>query len=424
MTRLRQGIFTMSGRGLLGLMTAAVLAPASHASDPPHPDARLLGAIKACGEPERRLLERAVATDSGTGDAAGLDAVGALYAGALQALGADVKPVSSAPPAVGDNRIATLTGTGKGRILLIAHLDTVFSTGEVSKHPPHWEGEHYVGPGAGDDKSGGVTAVCALSALKAIGYRDFGRIDVLLNASEETGSQGSRDLIGRMAADSDLVINLERGVPSDQVLVARKGAATLIFEVTGRAAHSGLEPEKGRNAALEAARLALALGALADPAKQTTVVVDILSSGDKINVVPARGLVKADVRAFSAAEFDRVEQAAAGLAAHPSLEGVSVVSRLERHFPPWPPAPGSEAVIARARQLYAELGRRLTETAVGSSSDANYAALTGTPTVDGFGMEGGGAHTPLDYADFATLTPRAYLLARLLMVVGHDPKSP
>jgi glutamate carboxypeptidase len=300
-------------------------------------------------------------------------------------------------------------------------MDTVFSRGDVAAHPPHWEGDHYVGPGAGDDKAGGVTAICALKALETIGFTDFGRITVLLNASEETGSLGSRELIREEAKKSDLVINLERGVPSDQVLMGRKGSAVLTFEVKGRAAHSGLEPEKGLNAALEAARLALAVESLADPAKKTTVNVDILSSGDRTNVIPAHAVVKADVRAFSAKEFDRVEAGAAALAAHPSIAGVTVTSQLQRNFPPWPHLASADAMLTRANRLYAELGHTLTETEVGSSADANYASEAGAVTIDGFGMEGGGAHSPLDYADLATLIPRAYILARLLMDVGHEP---
>lgn len=393
------------------------------AKSPPHADPRLLAAVTACDAESRRLLEKLVAIDSGTGDADGLAAVAALDAAALKALGAAVKMVPPAAPAIGDNLVATLTGTGKGRILLISHMDTVFHHGDAAKRPPHWEGDHYVGPGAGDDKSGAVTAICALRALQATGFRDYARIDLLLNASEETGSLGSRDLIRRMAGASDLVINLERGVPTDRALVARKGSAVLSFDFTGRAAHSGLEPEKGRNAALEAARVALLVAALGDAPKKTSVTVDILAGGDKTNVVPDRAILKADVRAFTAAEFDRVESAAAAIAAHPGIDGVTITSALQRNFPPWPRVPATEAVLARANLLYAELGRTLVATEVGSSADANYAAESGTPVIDGFGMEGGGAHTADDYADLATLTPRAYLLARMLMDVGHDPAT-
>ena len=385
---------------------------------------QLEAAVRACDKDSRALLEHVVAIDSGTGNTEGLNAVGVLYSTELSALGARATAVAPAPPATGNNIVATLTGKGKGRILLIAHMDTVFGKGEVAKGVPHWEGDHYIGPGAGDDKGGGVTAICALKALRAIGFNDFARVDLLLNSSEETGSLGSRDLIRRMAAASDLAINLERGVPSDKVLVARKGSAVLTMEFQGRAAHSGLEPEKGRNAVLEAARVALAVDKLGDLDKGTTVKVDILAGGEKTNVIPDHAILKADVRAPNAAEFDRVESAAAELAAAPGIDGVTIKSSLQRLFPPWPHAPTTDALLARANRLYAELGHSLTPIEVGSSADVAFAAEAGTPAIDGFGMEGDGAHGPEDYADMATLVPRAYLLARMIMDVGHDPRRP
>jgi glutamate carboxypeptidase len=153
------------------------------------------------------------------------------------------------------------------------------------------------------------------------------------------------------------------------------------------------------------------------------VEVDILAGGSKTNVIPDHAVIKADVRALDAAEFDRVEGAAAELAAAPGIDGVTIKSTLQRNFPPWPHAHGTDALIARANRLYAELGRSLTPIEVGSSADVAFAAETGTPAIDGFGMEGGGAHGPDDYADIATLVPRAYLLARMIMDVGHDPRG-
>jgi len=403
---------------LLAVFWCTLPAPAEAAR---HPDAKVLTAVKACEQTGRELIERVVAIDSGTGDAEGVNAVGAIYATELKALGADVKAVAPAPPAVGNNLVATLTGKGKGRIVLIAHMDTVFDRGDVAKRMPHWEGQHYIGPGAGDDKAGGVAALCALKALKEIGFHDFARIDVLLNGNEETGSLGSRDLIRSLAKESDLVVNLERGVPTDQVLDARKGSATLTAQFTGRAAHSGLEPEKGRNAVMEAARFALALEKLSDPTKKTTVTVDIFNGGDRTNVVPAHAELKADVRAFTTEELDRIEQAAAKLAMSPSIDGVTIKTTMQRSFPPWPHNEHTDRVIARANRLYAEIGRKVTPTEVGSSADVAYAAETGTPSVDGFGIEGGNAHSVDDYADMSTLVPRVYVLARLLMDVGHDP---
>lgn len=412
-------------RELIWTAVLAVLAPACAIAAPkpiaPEPVAAIQAATTACGKDLRPLLERVVAIDSGSGDTEGLAAVGKVFGDEFRALGLTVRAVPSTPPGVGDNVVATLTGTGRGRVLLVPHMDTVFNRGDVAARKPRWEGDRYIGPGAGDDKSGGVTAICALRALKAAGYRNFGRIDVLLNASEEVGSPGSRNLVRSMARDSDAVIVLERGPPGEGVLVARKGQARLVIDVKGRAAHSGLEPEKGRNAALEAARIALALGGLSDAAKESSVTVTILSGGDKTNVVPDHATISADVRAYTNDEFARIEAGARGIAAQGALEGTSATLTLVRTFPPWPRAASTDALVARANRLYAELGRQLKPTQVGSSGDVAYAAEAGVPVIDGMAMEGGGAHSIDDYADFATLPQRAYLLTRLLMDLGADP---
>lgn len=408
----------------LAALAAVTATCAQAAPKGPKPVAPVLAAATACGTELRPLLERAVAIDSGSNDLEGVAAVGKVFGDELRALGLTVREVPSAAPGVGPNVVGTLTGTGKGRILLVPHMDTVFNRGDVAARKPHWEGDRYIGPGAGDNKLGPVTAICALKALKAANYRNFGRIDVLINGSEEVGSPGSRDLIRSMAKDSDAVIVLERGVPSDQALVARKGGGSMVIEVTGRAAHSGLEPEKGRNAVLEAARIALALGGLGDADKGTTVTVTIMSGGDKSNVVPAHARISADVRAFTRDEFTRVEAGARKILATGALDGTSATLEMRIAFPPWPRAASTEALFDRANRLYAEIGRKLTPVAVGGSGDASYAAESGVPVIDGMAMEGGRAHSLDDYADFATLTPRAYLLARMLMDLGADPPKP
>jgi glutamate carboxypeptidase len=385
------------------------------------PDRKILAAVESCTPGARTLLEQVVVIDSGSGDAQGLAKVGAIFSAKLRDLGAAVRQVPSMPPGVGDNIVATFKGGGAGRILLIAHIDTVFDRGTVAKRPPRWEGQRFFGPGAADDKGGAVTAICALSALRSAGFRDFAQIDLLLNASEEPGSPGSRDLIRAMARDADVTINLERGQATDKAVVGRKGRALLTMAFTGWAAHSGLEPQNGRNAALEAAHAALDLSKLGNPALETTVTVTILTGGDKINVVPDHASISADVRAYSLEEFDRVRQGAAQIAASPTISGVSITSRLDMDFPPWPRAASTDQLLARADGLYGEIGRSLTGVSVGSSADVAFAAESGKPAIDGFGMEGAGAHGLDEYADFATLSPRAYLLARMLMDLGRNP---
>ena len=406
----------------LGLVLAVALGgtEAAHAAA----DAQLMTAIKACEPDARALLERAVAIDSGTGDAEGLNQLGALLARELRSAGfTKVDAIPAEPPAVGNNLVATVEGTGRGKILLISHIDTVFAHGTVAQRPYRVVDEQAYGPGAGDDKQGAVTAICAMRALKAIGFRDFARITLIVNSNEETGSFGTRKLFREHALLSDVAINLERGVPPDGVLVSRKGAAVVTLEITGRAAHSGLEPEKGRNAALEAAHQALAIGTLADPKLETTVNVTVLQSGDKFNVIPDRAVVKADVRAYTPAEFDRVERAAKDLAMRTTVPDVKVVVTMERTFPPWPHVPSTDALLERARAVYAEIGGKLAAVSVGSSADVALTAEAGTPSIDGFGILGDGAHGPDDHADLRSIVPRVYLLARFVMDLGRSPPA-
>ena len=401
----------------------AFLTMANTATAIAKPTPEVLAAAKACEPSARSLLQQLVQVDSGTGDVAGLAAMGGILKSELEGLGASVQMVPAVAPAAGDNLVATLTGTGRGRILLIAHMDTVFAHGTVSQRPYTVVGDHGLGPGAGDDKGGEVTAICALRILQQLKYRDYGRITLLVNSNEETGSLGTRDLIRAQAQESDVAINLERGVPPDGVLVARKGSAIITVDITGRAAHSGLEPEKGRNAALEAAHQALQLGSLSDALKETTVNVTILEAGKTINVIPDHASIKADVRAFTADEFERVERDLQKLAASAIIPDVTVKASMTRNFPPWPHVASTDALLARAQRLYAEVGGTLSPIAVGSSADIAFAAQTGTPSIDGFGIRGGGAHSVDDYADLSSIVPRVYLLTRMLMDLGHDPPA-
>jgi glutamate carboxypeptidase len=175
---------------IVAILTLSFISPAYA-----RPDGRVLTAAGMC-EPKARALSRElVQIDSGTSDVAGLDAIGAILRAELENLGAKVQSVSATAPGLADNVVATLTGTGKGHILLIAHMDTVFPRGTAAERPYKVVGDHGIGPGAGDDKNGIVSAVCALRVLHELKYRDFARIIPILNSNEETGSVGSRDLI-------------------------------------------------------------------------------------------------------------------------------------------------------------------------------------------------------------------------------------
>lgn len=216
------------------------------------------------------MLETLVNIDSGTGDQKGLTQVENFVIQQLKAVGATVETTNAAPSA-GRNILATVQGTGKGKILLLAHTDTVFKAGTVAQRPfKIAQGKAY-GPGVMDDKGGILLGIEALKILKELNFQNFRTITFLINPDEETGSFGSRELIKATAKQHNVALVLEFGSPQDKVTSWRKGIGYYGFEVKGRTAHAGAEPEKGCNALLEAAHQALQLSKLGDPKKQTTV---------------------------------------------------------------------------------------------------------------------------------------------------------
>ncbi|CAN7545786.1 glutamate carboxypeptidase [Pseudoduganella sp. LjRoot289] len=367
-----------------------------------------------------QLLERLVNIDSGTFNGAGLDRVGAVVQEELAKLGAKVE-TSPATPALSRNIQATLTGTGKGRILLVAHMDTVFADGAAAARPFRIEGNRAYGPGIMDDKGGIVVALAALKILKQSDFNHYAKVTLLLNTNEETGSRGTRALMEKLAREHDVALNLEPGRPADGLVVMRKGSGDIELEVTGKAAHAGVAPDSGRNAAMEAAHQMLQLSKLADSGKQTTVNFTVIKSGERSNVIPDRALVQADVRVAVPEEFDRVEQDLARISANHLIPDTKVNAKLRRGFPPMPKSPVTDAVAARVQAVYAELGRKLTLESSGGAADSSLTFAAGVPTIDGLGIVGGAIHTPEEYAEVDSIAPRVYLLARLIQEYGQRP---
>ena len=200
-------------------------------------------------------------------------------------------------PAYGDNIVASLSGSGKGKVLLIAHMDTVFKKGDAAARPFRIEGGRAYGPGVSDDKAGIVVALSVLKILDELKFKDYARLTLMLNTNEETGSRGSRALIEKLAKEHDVTLNLEGGRVGDGITIWRKGSGTINVEVKGRASHAGGAPELGRNAAMELAHQMLQLVKLANADKGTTINFTVVKSGDRKNVIPDYAVADADIRA-------------------------------------------------------------------------------------------------------------------------------
>ncbi|QQZ44098.1 M20/M25/M40 family metallo-hydrolase [Pseudomonas sp. SK3(2021)] len=395
----------------IGLTLAlGLLAP--HASAAPHPQVQ--NEAQQYQGDALKLLERLVNIDSGSGYEAGLDQVSDIAIAELKQLGASIEKVPNGS-AGGSHVLATLKGTGQARILLMAHMDTVFKEGTAAERPFRIQDGRAYGPGVMDDKGGIVAGIYALKVLDNLKFKDYAQITFLLDASEETGSGIATELIKKTAKAHDVTLNLEPGRPADGLVVWRKGSATALVEVKGKAAHAGVAPELGRNAAMEAAHQILQLGKLGDEAKKTTINFTVLKAGDRTNVIPDQATAKADVRAAVPEEFDRIEKDLARVSANKLIADTDVKTTLQRGLPPMPQTAQSDALVAMAQGIYGELGRKLTIEGSGGAADSSLSAGVGTPTLDGFGIVGGNIHTAEEYAEVESVAPRIYLLARMIM---------
>jgi len=397
-------------------MAAALLLNGAALAAPPLNKDLLDHATEA--KPELlKLLESLVNIDSGTGSEKGLDLVGAMVAEEAKKLGMSVA-FSSSAPAIGKNLVATLKGSGKGKILLMTHMDTVFVDGTVAARPFRIQGERAYGPGVADDKGGIVTALYAIKLLRQMKFNDFAQITLLVNCNEETFSKGSFGLIETLAKQHDVTLNIEPGRPADGLVVWRKGTADLLIDVKGKASHAGVAPEAGRNAAMEAAHQMLQMSKLGDSAKLTTVNFTVIKGGERPNVIPNAATVRGDMRATDASEFDRVEKDMARLAETRLIAGTEVKTSLTRGMAPMPATPRTEALAARAQAIYGELGLKLTMEGSGGAADANFASGVGAAVLDGFGIAGGAVHSEDEYAELNSIAPRLYLLTRMIMDVS------
>jgi len=296
---------------------------------------------------------------------------------------------------------------GRPRVLLLGHHDTVWPIGSLKTHPFSVTDGVLRGPGCFDMKTG---LVMALHAVAALGSPDG--VTILVTGDEEIGSPSSRGLIEQEAAGCRAALVLEASADGGALKTTRKGTSLYHVRAVGRAAHSGLEPERGVNATIELAHQVLAVSAAADPGRGTTVTPTAMSAGTTLNTVPAMGELAIDVRMWDPAEQLRVDAAIRALM--PVVPDAVLEVSGGPNRPPLA-AGSSAALFARACEIAHGLGLPpLTQAAVGGASDGNFTAGVGTPTLDGLGAVGGGAHADHEHVLLEALPGRTALLAALL----------
>jgi len=299
------------------------------------------------------------------------------------------------------------TGGGRPRVLIIGHHDTVFPLGALAARPFTVSNGKATGPGVFDMKGGIVQAIHGVAALA-----DRSGVEILISADEEIGSGSSRDLIVERAQDCGAVLVLEPSADGGALKTARKGTGTYELLVRGRAAHAGLEPEKGINALIEASHQILRIAEFGDASIGTTVTPTVSSVGTADNVVPAEARVLVDCRVEKISEFDRVD--ALFRALQPVLPGASLEVLGGFNRPPMPSS-ASAWLYPLAEEVVRDLGLPpVVGVAVGGGSDGNFTAAAGVATLDGLGAVGGGAHADHEWIDVDVMPTRALLIAGLV----------
>lgn len=388
----------------------------------PHRNEAVYRAAAADRTAALELLKEVVDIDSGTGDAVGGAKVEAVIAGALKAIGAEVRSEPAESAGLPDNLLAEFHGRGKGRILIIAHIDTVFGAGTAASRPFSMDSQRAHGPGVGDEKAGVVNAVMALKILHDLGFKNYATITLLLDDSEERGSPGSRKLIAALARQHDVEFNMEPGDPPDALTVWRKGSTSIRIHVAGRAAHAGMAPQDGRNAAVELVHQLSALeGAFPHFGDGTTVNLTILKAGERNNIIPDSAEAVLNVRYRKPEDFAAVLSKVEAGAGTTLVADTRVTVSHEIGFPPLIENPRIDALAGRARAIYAEIGKTLEMSGNGGASESALAMAEGTVALDGLGFVGGDFHTDHEWIDLDSVVPRLYLFTRLLMETGVKP---
>ena len=415
------------------LCTAALLATVPSGLAAAQPVEPVLSLAKKERSALLGTLSDLVSIETGSRDLEGLDRAAELIAARLRALGgkvelvdptADAYRMEDTPARIGKIVHARFEGKGTKKILLLAHMDTVYLRGMLAKQPFRIDGNRAYGLGISDDKQGVALVLHTIALLKAMDFRGYGLVTVLVNADEEMSSPGSRHLLTRLGAEHDAVFSCESSrIDSDKLALATSGIASVILKVKGRASHAGSAPELGRNALYEAAHQILQTRDLSNPETGLKMNWTLMSAGTNRNVIPADAVATADVRVLRVSDYDGIERAVRERIVNRLIPETQVEMTFERRRPPLEATPAARALGERAGRIYAELGRKLAVDTVaeGGGTDAAFASLeTKAPVIERFGLQGFGAHSnDAEYIALDSIEPRLYLLARLIMDVSQ-----
>jgi glutamate carboxypeptidase len=410
------------------LAMAAALA-LGHAPVRAAPDAKLMAAATAAQPAVVDTLKSLVMIESGSSDVDGLAKIAMLLDDRLKALGFKTERRKATPGVGADIVVGTLTGSGKRRIVLQAHMDTVYEKGILQSQPYKQDGNKLYGPGIADDKGGIAVILHALQILKDAGWKDYAALTVLFNPDEEIGSRGSGEFISATADQADVVLSFEPTAAKavakgESLLLGAAGIAAVTLEVKGRAAHAGAAPDMGRNAIIEISHQMLQTRDIAKDIPGATLNWTNVVSNKATNQIPELAVAKGDVRITVPGAEEKLNAALqAKLASSKLVPDTVTTAKLEVGRPAFVAGAPGRALAERAQAIYKEMDRELGLVPMtGGGTDAAFARRSGKATVvESFGLAGFGYHARDEYIEIDSIVPRLYLVTRLLTEIGKQP---
>jgi len=406
----------------IGLILAGASAQAVAA-----PDEKLKAAAEQAQPALIETLHDMVMIESGSGDLEGLAKMADFTEARLKALGARTERRKTTRGAGAEMVIGTFEGTGRKKLMLIAHMDTVYQKGILASQPYHVDGKRIYGPGIADDKGGIAVILHALKILNEAGWRDYATLTVSFNPDEEVGSIGSGEIIAALADRHDAVLSCEPTVAepvaqNDSLLLGASGTATATMEVKGRASHAGAAPELGRNALIELAHQLLQTRDVAKAIPGTQLNWTTAQAGTVRNQIPEKAVAGGDVRVTIADGVARLQAALDEKIKQKLVPDTETSVKIEAGRPAFVAGEAGRAIAKQGQAIYAEIDRRLDIAEMtGGATDAGYANRDGkAAVVESFGLAGFGYHARDEYIDTGSIVPRLYLMTRILTELGKD----
>ena len=362
------------------------------------------------------------AIDSGSYDKGGVDQVQAWLARGLSQAGFSVD--LKRQQAFGDDLVATRPGDGTRRVMLLGHADTVYPAGTAAARPVTVAGEKILGPGTCDMKAGLLAGLYAVRALDATGWNGLEQLTFVVVSDEEIGERHSIDLLREQGSRHDAVLTLEAARENGDVVTSRKAGCWMTVEAVGKAAHAGVEPEKGASATHAIGRIVDRAFGLNGHRPGMTVNPGEIAGGRAPNVVADYASAHFDLRAWTNAELAELQDAFVKVCYSHGVEGVrvDVTQDAGSGCPAMEKTPGVELLEATAIEIANSIGFELAGAATGGGSDISFAGHAGTPGLDGLGPVGGRDHGPDEYILRESIVPRITLLTRLIQDIGDEEK--